>query len=440
MHKIINRQSTSWQLLAIAFPMLLVGISTPMLGMVDTAVVGHLDSADYLGAVALGAMIFNFLFWSLGFLRMSATALTARAIGGEDHKAVYLAVWRGLLVALILGLLIVVLQHVISYIAFSLVESNPHVIALAKEYFSIRVWSAPAVLGSYALLGWFLGQGKAKINLLLVVTGNILNIIFDLLFVVYWNMDVDGVAWATLIAEYSVFSIGLLLVVRSGRNHIRPDWRALFDPAAVRHYLKFNRDIFLRTLFLILCFSFFTISSAKYGEVVLAANAVLMNMQMFLAHVLDSIAHAVEVLVGKSYFKAKQQQLNAYLKVSFYWASGAALCFTGFYIGFGDTIAGLLTDIDEVLLAIEKYLPWIMLSPLLSVWGYWFDGIFIGANLAKFMRNTMFVAMLVFFSVYFLMQSWGNHGLWAALMSFMLTRGVAMAFVVKHKHLFQPRV
>ncbi len=208
----------------------------------------------------------------------------------------------------------------------------------------------------------------------------------------------------------------------------------------MRHYLSFNRDIFLRTIFLISCFTYFTFAGAKYGEVILAANAVLMNLQLFLAHVLDSIAHATEVLVGRNYFKRRQHQLNAVLRVSFVYSLLVAGLFSTVYFFAGSSISSMLTNLQPVLDAVQVYLPWMVLSPLISFTGYWLDGVFIGANLARDMRNTMLFSMMVFFLVYFGFSWVGNHGLWAALVSFMLARGMSMSFVAWRKHLLVPCV
>jgi len=436
-----HSNSTNSQLLKLALPMLIAGISTPLLGMVDTAVVGHLDEVYYLGAVALGAMIFNFLFWGVGFLRMSSTALTARATGQDAVDEVQLVLFRGLFIAAVLGVLFISAQSLIANFVFGFIESSAQVIHYANVYFDIRIWSAPATLANYVLLGWFLGQGRANLNLYLVVFGNLLNIFLDLIFVIYFQMNVAGVAWATVIAEYFVLFIGLFLAYN--KFTLRIDIRIVRQvlmPAVFVKYLKFNRDIFLRTLFLIACFSFFTISSAKYGELVLAANAVLMNLQTFMAYVMDSIAHAVEVLVGKNYFRQKQEKLISIFKVSLFWSVIFALIFSLFYLVFGQWIVSLLTNMEAVVLTALSFMFWMILSPLLSVWSYWFDGVFIGANQAKYMRNTMLFSMLVFFVLFYLLQPYENHGLWAALMGFMFARGVSMAYVFKNKQLMHPRV
>lgn len=427
----INRKFVSHRRVwSIAFPMLLVGISTPLLGMVDTAVVGHLSEPYFLGAIAIGAMIFNFLFWGMGFFRMGTTGLTARAVGEADDTEITLILFRGLLLAFMLGGLLIVLSSVISSLVFSFVESSSEVLFHAHRYFEIRIWAAPATLGSYVLLGWFLGQGKPRFNLMLVVAVNVLNIVLDIIFVIWLDMNSAGVAWATLIAEYTGLFIGLYFVRRvfnCSLNDVRSS--DLFNISALKRYLVVNINVFLRTIFLLLSLTIFTLQGAKYGEVILAANVILMNLQTFMAYVLDSLAHAAEVLVGKYYYGKKNTKLKAVLFVSGQWSLIVAIIFAALYIVVGDNIIAILTDIPDVKAAASEFLPWLILSPLISVWSYWFDGVFIGANLMKQMRNTMLISLVIFLISWQLLLPLENNGLWAALMIFMLARGLSMGIV-----------
>ena len=424
-----SRHKAIW---SIAFPMLLTGISTPLLGMVDTAVVGHLSDAYYLGAVAIAAMIFNLLFWAMGFLRMSTTGLTAQSQGAEEELYILL---RGLTLAVLAGLLFIVFQSPISQFIFSFVDSSDEIIQHATNYFDIRIWAAPATLCTYVLLGWFLGKEKPIINLMIVLCINIINIILDIVFVVLLDMNSAGVAWATLIAEYTGLIFGILIL----RRHASFDdinWAAVFRLKPLKSYLSINVNIFFRTLFLIACFSFFTLQGAKFGPVILAANAVLMNFQTLMAYALDSLAHAAEVLVGKTIFSHDKKKLKSTLMTTAIWSFGIALIFSGFYLLLGEQLIRLLTGIAEVQEMAVLFLPWLILSPLLSVWSFWLDGVFIGAGYSSAMRNTMFISMLAFFVSWYLLLPWGNNGLWAALMIFMSARGVFMLISAYQKNLF----
>ncbi len=420
---------------SIAFPMLIVGISTPLLGMVDTAVVGHLPEVYYLGAIAIGAMIFNFLFWGMGFLRMGTTGLTARAVGESNKNEISVILFRGLLLAFLLGITLILFSSALSALAFSFAESSGDVLFHAQRYFEIRIWAAPATLGSYVLLGWFLGQGKPRFNLMLVIAVNVLNIILSIVFVVWLDMNSAGVAWATLIAEYTGLFVGLVIVKRSFNLSISDvPLAVLFDAGALKRYLSVNVNVFIRTISLLLGFAVFTLQGAKYGEVILAANVILMNLQTLMAYVLDSLAHAAEVLVGKYYHRNTPAKLKAVLFASAQWAMSVAVIFSVFYFFVGDFVIAILTNIADVQLAALVFLPWLILSPLVSVWSYWFDGVFIGMNLMKEMRNTMLLSLAVFLIAWQLLLPYGNHGLWAALMIFMAARGITMA-VVAYRHL-----
>ena len=418
------------QVLSIAFPMLLVGISTPLLGMVDTAVVGHLSEPYFLGAIAIGSMIFNFLFWGMGFLRMGTTGLTAKAVGEEKPDDISLVLFRGLLLAFFLGLLLILFQSFIYRLIFYFVETSNEVLFHAQQYFQIRIWAAPATLGSYVLLGWFLGQGKPRLNLLLVVLVNLINIFLDIVLVLWLDMNSAGVAWATLIAEYVGLLVGLIIVLHVFQVKINQfPISVLFHMAALKKYLAVNANVFLRTIFLLLSFAIFTIQGAKFGEIILAANVVLMNLQTLMAYVLDSLAHAAEVLVGRYYHGEQMQKLRSVLIVTGQWSFMSALFFSLLYLLFGEWLISLLTNIDDVKNTAAAFLPWLILSPIVSVWSYWFDGIFIGANLMKQMRNTMLISLLIFLAVWQILLVYGNHGLWAAMMIFMLARGLSMAYV-----------
>jgi len=415
---------------SIAFPMLLVGISTPLLGMVDTAVVGHLSAPYYLGAIAIGAMIFNFLFWSMGFLRMGTTGLTARAVGESDPAETTVILFRGLLLAFALGITLILLSPVLSMLFFSFVDSTADVAFHARRYFEIRIWSAPATLSSYVLLGWFLGQGKPRFNLMLVIAVNALNIVLDFIFVIWFDMNSAGVAWATLIAEYVGLFIGLLIVWLSFDRSVRDVPAAvLFNSVALKRYLAVNINVFIRTVLLMLGFAIFTLQGAKYGEIILAANVVLMNMQTLMAYVLDGLTHAAEALVGKYYHRSNVAKLRSILVGSAMWTAFVAIIFSLTYFLAGEYFIAILTGIPEVKVTALEFLPWLILSPLVSVASYWFDGVFIGANLMKQMRDTMLVSVTIFLIAWQLLLPYENHGLWAALMIFMLARAMTMGYV-----------
>ncbi len=414
-----------WRL---AGPMILSNLTVPILGMVDTAVVGHLGSPHYLGAVAIGGLIFSFVFWAFGFLRMGTTGQIAQAHGRQDHDEIRSGFARAGLLALIFSVSIIALQFPIQASAMWLLEASHEVEFHAGEYFYIRIWSAPATLFTYVLIGWFLGMQNARGPLYLLLIINLCNIALDLLFVWGLGMDVDGVALASVISEYIGVFVGLWLVKRELKRY-SGRWikQLIFDSAKLRQMFIVNQNIFIRTLCLIFSFAFFTAQGAKHGDIILAANAVLMNFQTFMAYGLDGFANAAEALVGKAVGQKNRDKFKQAVHTAAIWSAGVAIFFTLLYVLLGVQLINLLTDIEAVRHMAYQFLPWLMISPLLSVWSYLFDGIFIGATRSAEMRNTMLISTFIcFLPAWYLLQGFGNHGLWAALMVFMLARGISM--------------
>lgn len=415
----------------IAAPMILSNLTVPLLGMVDTAVVGHLPQPHYLGAVAVGSMIFGVVFWGFGFLRMGTTGLTAQALGALDYAEIRALLIRALLVALSFALLLLLLQGPIAALAFDLMRPSEIVEQQARLYFDIRIFSAPATLCNYVLIGWFLGLQNARLPLLLLVTVNSINMLLDVLFVQGWGLAADGVAWASLIAEYCACALGFWLVKRQLQRYPAPWHRELiFDRVKFRAMLLLNQNIFIRTLCLMFSLAFFTAQGARMGDAILAANAVLFNFYTFMAYGLDGFAHAAEALTGKAVGQKQQQAFMQSVHSAGAWALLVSIVFALIYGFLGEAIITLLTDIEVVQSTAEQYLIWLILLPLISVWSFTLDGIFIGATRSVEMRNSMLVAtIVVFIPAWYLLQPWANHGLWLAYSLFMLARAVTMAWL-----------
>jgi len=434
-----NKRFDHRQVLRLALPMILSNISTPLLGLVDTAVLGHLQSENYLAAVALGGLIFSFIFWGFGFLRMGTTGLTAQAFGEDIKAEVNAVLGRALIVALIISSLLILLRPYIATISFSLLQSSEIVERYALQYFEIRVLSAPATLCLYALMGWFLGQQKVKIPLLIVICSNLINISLDLWFVYYLNMQVEGVALATVIAEYIGLAIALIVAVRIVQKDKNPKgWVELRNISQFKAMLVINSHIFVRTWCVIFAFAFFTAQASKLGGVVLAANTVLLNFQTFMAYALDGFAHAAEALVGKAMGARNRLMLKQAIATSALWSFVIAVVFSIIYFIFGQQIINLLTSLQNVRLIAYDYLSWLVILPLVSFVCYLLDGVFIGAMLSKQMRNTMLLSLFcVFLPVWYHTQDRGNEGLWLAMTAFMLARSVSMIFVLKNNSLLE---
>ena len=409
---------------------MLSNVSTPLIGLVDTAVVGHLEHAYFTGAVGIGALIFSFLYWGFGFLRMGTTGLTAQAEGAGRPTETRSVLLRALALGLALGLAILLLRSAISAAAFALLDASADVERHAGDYVAIRIWGAPAALANYVVLGWLLGMRRAGLALVLQLVLNGTNVVLDVVFVIGLGWGVPGVAAASAIAEYAALAVGVLLILRL-TGHFSGRWTlaALGDPAAFRRLMAVNFDIFVRTLCLIFSFAFFKAQGAKLGDVVLAANIVLFNLHLFLSYALDGYAHAAEALVGGRAGAGDRAGFRQAVRASTVWAAASAVLFSAVYFAAGPLLIDALTGIDAVRQAAREYLPWAAALPILAVWSFQFDGIFLGATRTAALRNAMIASMALYLMVAWLaVPSLGNHGLWLSLAVFMVARGATLAF------------
>jgi len=415
--------------------MILSNISVPLLGMVDTGVVGHLESDHYLGAVAVGSTIFGFLFWGVNFLRMGTTGIAAQLCGANDNDGLRTVLGQALVVATLLAAAMLALRGPLGSLSINLIGPNPDVATYASQYFSIRIWSAPATLANYALLGWFLGVQNARVPLVIVLVINSTNIVLDLVFVLSLGMKVDGVAIASVIAEYCGLATGLVFVILELRRR-SGSW-TLSHLTTLREYARsfeVNAALFVRTLALVFTFTFFTAQGARQSDLILAANAVLMTLHNLLSFGLDGFAHAAEALVGKAYGARDDQALKRSVSLTLRWSLFVAVGFSVFFFVFGRGLVSLLTDLQPVRTAAIGFLPWIVLSPVISVWSYLYDGVFVGVTKSRAMRDIMLVStLLVFLPSWYLLQPLGNHGLWLAFTVFMVSRGIGMHFYYRHR-------
>ncbi|WP_163936524.1 MATE family efflux transporter [Paraferrimonas sp. SM1919] len=427
-----NDSKMHYKVLALAFPMIVSNITTPLLGLVDTAVLGHLDQAHYLAGVAFGSMVLTLLFWLLGFLRMSTTGLVAQALGAKDNDKQLHILGQGLLLALVFALLIVALQDV--WLGAAAYFSNPSALVLgaAKDYYGIRVYSAPFSLMNLVFLGWLLGRHHPKAAMYSVVLANLLNLGLDLYLVLVLKWGVKGAAWASLVAEIGSFMLLASFTLTTIRQQLSARWQQLWlnlQPKAMLQLMSLNRDIFIRSLCLQAAFSFMTFKAANIGELELAANAILLNFLMLTAYALDGFAYSAEAMVGKGVGAKDKHQVKQAVNYSLLWSLLASLGFSLVFLGFGEAILGAMTSITEVQQTALVYLPWLVWMPLLAVTCYLFDGVYIGAAKGQVMRDSMLVSSLgVFFPVWhWLNLDYGNHALWGALTLFMLARGITLA-------------
>lgn len=424
----INSLPTNKNIWRIAAPMILSNISVPLLGMVDTGVTGHLENAAYLGAVAVGSTIFGFLYTGVNFLRMGTTGIAAQQFGANDFDGLRVSLGQALIVALTIAAILLVLHVPIGAAAISLIGPDPAVAEFADQYFSIRIWSAPATLANFALLGWFLGLQNARVPLIVVLVINVTNIVLDLVLVVVVGMKVDGVAIASVIAEFTGLAVGLGFVVRELNRH-SGRW-VISKLTTLREYTAFfgiNAHLFVRTMALVFTLTFITAQGARQGGLILAANAILMNFQNLLSFALDGFAHAAEALVGKAVGEKDRAALQRSVVLALRWSLIVAVGFSVLFWLAGPTLIAILTDLPDIRTTTLRYLPWLILSPLVAVWSYLYDGVFVGATLAREMRNIMLIsAFVIFIPAWYVLQFLGNDGLWLSFMLFLASRGIGM--------------
>ncbi len=414
------------KILQLAIPNIISNITVPFLGLVDLALMGHMKSEVYIGAIALGGVIFNFLYWGFSFLRMSTSGFTAQAFGEKNDPESITILFRALLVALVAGILMLILQSPISWASFKVIGGSNEVELLADKYFKIRIWAAPAALSLFVLNGWFLGMQNARTPMFIAILVNVANIILSLFFVFGLGMKSDGVALGTALSQY----IGLIwawLLFSKKYRYLVPlvTKKNLFQIDFIIRFFKVNSDIFIRTFCIILVHTFFTSKSASMNDTVLAVNSLLLQFLLFFSFFIDGFAYAGEALVGRFIGSRAITDLKHVVRLLFYWGTGLAVAFSILYLPAVKPVLHLLTSQEEVIESAIPYLPWVILLPLASFASFIWDGIYIGATSSKAMRNTLLVSTFLVFApaYYFLNPVWGNHALWLSILLFSVSRG-----------------
>ena len=414
------------QILQIALPSIVSNITVPLLGMIDVAIVGHMGSPVYIGAVAVGSMIFNLVYWLFGFLRMGSSGLTSQALGRRDLTEVMRLLVRSTTIALGIALMLILLQVPMKWVAFELIGPTADVAPIAQTYFYIVIWGAPAVLGLYSLSGWYIGMQNTRFPMFISIMQNVVNILASLTLVYGFGMKIEGVAWGTVIAQYAGFIVASGLLLRYyGRLRGYLVLRGTFVREAMGRFFHVNSDIFLRTLCLVAVNLFFTSAGARSGAVILSVNTVLMQLYLFFSYFMDGFAYAGEALGGKTYGARNVAAFRETLHRLWIWALIVTLAYTLLYIGGGRWIVGILTDEARVLEASQEYLCWIWLIPVAGAAAFIWDGVFIGITATRGMLVSSFLSALGFFIVYLLAESHlGNHGLWLAMIIYLALRGI----------------
>ena len=418
-------------ILAIAMPAIVSNITTPLLGLVDVAIVGHIGAAVYIGAIAVGSTMFNMLYWLFGFLRMGTAGLTSQSCGAGDFRASSASLRRALLLAMIFALLLIILSKPLGYIALDFLDADDATAPLARRYFSIAIFGAPAALGMYSLNGWLLGMQNTRSPMLIALLTNVVNIAISASLVFGFGMKIEGVAIGTLAAQW----IGFLTAIAVVWHRYRPlpiSVNELMQRNAMGRLFKINFDIFLRTLCLVSVTAWFTRAGARQSVDILAANALLMQLFMFFSYFSDGFAFAGEALAGKHFGAGNREELRQMMRALLVWGAWIAGAFTVVYFFGGELVIRLLTDEGNVIDTAIEYLPWAVSIPLCGTAAFMYDGISVGLTVTRRMLLSVAAGMSAFFAIYFAFTPLlGNHALWLAFVSYLAVRGVTLHIFLK---------
>lgn len=415
------------RILQLALPSIISNITVPLLGLIDVAIVGHLGSASYIGAIAVGGMLFNIIYWIFGFLRMGTSGMTSQALGARNLKEVSHVLLRAVGVGFSISAMLILLQYPIRELAFMFIEATEEVRELATTYFNICIWGAPAVLGLYGFTGWFIGMQNSRFPMFIAITQNIVNIVSSLFLVFVLGMKVKGVAAGTLIAQYGGFFMAFSLwwIYYRKRLPFGVDLKAIIDGKAMRRFFMVNSDIFFRTICLVAVTTFFTSTGARQGDVVLAVNTLLMQLFTLFSYIMDGFAYAGEALAGRFIGARNKNGLNRMIQLLFIWGIGLSLLFTLLYAFGGREFLALLTDDQSVIAESERYFYWVLAVPLCGFAAFLWDGILIGATATRLMLYAMAIASAAFFILFYIFSpTMGNHALWMAFLVYLVLRGL----------------
>src|ERR1700726_3472767 len=414
---------TTARVFAIAGPAMVANLTTPLIGIVSTTAIGRLGDATLLGGVAMTSVIFDCLFWLFGFLRMSTVGFTAQSLGAGEMEELPALLARGLVLAVLIGTGLIALQVPLAAVLLEAMGGSEGVTRAAKTYFNIRIWSSPLALANYVVLGWLIGQARAKLALAVQVAINLINMAATVLLVLMLDTGIAGAAIAAVVAEAAGLALGVLIARRLTNEQPPVPRAALLDRIKLLRMLSVNRDIMIRTASLIAVFLFFTAQGARSGDVTLAANAVLNNFLLISAFFLDGLANAAEQLCGRAYGARDRLGFSSAVRLVVLWGFGFALAVAATYALFGPMLIDIMTANEGVRRSARGYLWFVALSPLLAVFAFAYDGVYIGATWARDMRNLMMLSLVIFLTAWLALRSFGNAGLWGALLVHYAARG-----------------
>ena len=421
-------------ILKLAIPNIISNITIPLLGLVDMILMGHLDSAIYIGAIALGGTIFSVLYSFFSFLRAGTTGFTAQSLGNNDNTETIYSLYRSVCIGIPIIILILSLQIPIAKISSLLLDGSNEVKELAITYFYVRIWAAPANILLYCLNGWFVGMQNTKIPMFIAILINVMNIIFSFILVILFEQNVKGVALGTVIAQYSGLALAVILLIKNYKSYfVKIDSKILFDIEKMKRFFKVNRDLMIRSFLLIISIAFFTNQSAKLGNNILAINMILLQSFYIFSYFTDGFAYAGEALVGKFVGSKDKENLQKVIRLLLIWGFSISIPFSILYALFPTEFVKIISDNTEILTEIKPYYIYMIIIPLITFAAFIWDGIYIGATASKAIRNTMIISSIFVFipSWYILMPRFGNHGLWIAFLFFMIARGAAMSLMYK---------
>lgn len=427
-------------ILKLAIPNIISNITIPLLSMVDMILMGHLESASYIGAIALGGTIFSVLYSFFSFLRAGTTGFTAQALGSGDKTETIYSLYRSVCIGIPIIIFILSMQIPIAKLSSLLLDGSEEVKQLAISYFYIRIWAAPANIMLYCLNGWFVGMQNTKIPMFIAILINVMNIVFSIFFVLILNKNVTGVALGTVIAQYSGLTLAIVMLIKNYKSYfIKINKNILFDFSKIKRFFKVNTDLMIRSFLLIISIAFFTNQSAKLGDNILAVNMILLQSFYIFSYFTDGFAYAGEALVGKYVGSKDRNNLVKAIRLLLLWGFSISVPFTILYAVFPSTFVRIISDNPNILLEVKPYYIYMIVIPIITFAAFIWDGIYIGATASKAIRNTMIIATIFVFlpAWYLLTPKFGNHGLWIAFLCFMIARGVSMSVMAKN-NIIQP--
>lgn len=413
------------EILKLAVPNIISNIAVPINGMIDMAIMGHMGKVQHIGALALGSLIFNFIYWNFFFLRMSSSGLTAQSYGAQNNHSIVAILYRALLLGITGGLIILLFRHQIFDFALYFIDGSSPVLTIAEKYFLIRIFDAPATIAIYALSGWFIGMQDSFTPMFSSILISFSNILFSLIFVFGFDMLIDGVAYGTVIAQYLGLTYLIITLLRKHKNLLETT-KVTFQEIrnGFKSFFKINADVFLRTFMVIIVMSFFTSKSASQSDEILAINSILLQYFLIFSFFIDGFAYAAESLVGKFVGAKNDTNLKLAIKYIFMWSFIISTLITLIFLIQGNAIMHLLTNDHELITKSKEYMIWIQFIPIISFAAFTWDGIYIGATLVRTMRNSLFFSSVFFFTSYFILfPLLGNHGIWLSFYIYLTTRG-----------------